>query len=306
MFTALVNNLTTLLLLLATGFVIRRLHILDDRMNAGLSELMLKVALPATIIYSMQTHFTRELFMQGGFVMIAVFFISALGMILGYLVPIWLKQPYESRGIWMFAIAFGNLSYMGIPIIAAIFGDEALFFVSMGTVGYNLLAPTLGAHFMKHYAHYGKKEVKFKVSPAFAATLIGLFFFVFSIQLPYPVISALTLMGHTTTPLSMVLIGSFLAHQDFGVLFRQRRLYIAVLFRNVLIPLLVFVLLSPFVQSTEIFAIVVYLSSMPSAATTTMYANIYDADATTASALVFMTTVFSLVTIPLLSLILPH
>ena len=107
------------------------------------------------------------------------------------------------------------------------------------------------------------------------------------------------LLGDTTTPLAMVLIGANLAATRLGSLFGNRRLWTTSAFRLALLPALVYLLAKAAgLQGLEL-SVPVLIAAMPVAANSSILATVYDGDADTASALVFLSTVLSLISIPL-------
>jgi len=314
-FQIVLSNLVSLCLLMLVGYILRKARVITDEVNTGLSAILLKVALPCTIMMSMQREFSMDMLRDGLLVFavaLAMHFITVgIGIVLTKLCRVQMNQ----RGIWLFALSFANVAYMGYPVIKAIYGDGALFYVAMNNVSFNLLFPTLGyAIIVYGMPKADKSAEKAKLSAvikrlamneALVATLIGLVMFVTSFRLPDMVGNALTMAGSLTTPISMMIIGGLLAKNDFRLVFGDAKIYSLAAMRLVLLPIAVLFILKPFVQNTMMLGVMTYLVAMPAGAVLGIVSVQKGADGFTASKIVFMTTVLSLLTIPLVSLLLP-
>ncbi len=170
-----------------------------------------------------------------------------------------------------------------------------------------------------------KISLKSMIHPSMIAVFIGLALFITGTELPIFINQPLELLGDVTTPISMIVIGSMLAGSSAMECFKRFDMYmLAVLrlvaipvlvflrfdmymlavLRLVAIPMLVFLVLRPFSFDSVVMAIPVVISAMPSAANTAIMANEYGADVALASQAVFFTTLFSVVSIPLISVLL--
>jgi len=313
MFRLVLSNLTSLCLLMLIGYILRRAKIITDEVNTGLSAILLKVALPCTILMSMQRDFSVEMLTDGLIVFGVAFVLHFLAAGLGAGLTRLCKVSPTQRGLWLFALSFANVAYMGYPVIKAIYGDEALFYVAMNNVAFNLLFPTLGYAIILYGAAKTDKPAekarfsavvkRLAVNEALVATVIGLTLFVASIRLPAPVGNALTMAGSLTTPVSMMIIGGLLAKNSFKLVFSDVKIYVLAAMRLFILPLAVWLILRPFIQNELMLGVMTYLVAMPAGAVLGIVSVQKGADGFTASKIVFMTTVLSLCTIPLLSLI---
>ena len=314
MFFIVLSNLTSLCVLMLSGYILRKARIITDEVNAGLSAILLKVALPCTILMSMQREFSAEMLAEGLIVLAVALVLHFLTPALGLLLTKICRVPVDTRGIWLFALSFANVAYMGYPVINAIYGEDALFYVAMNNVSFNLLFPTLGYALVtyglpKADAPAQKASVRGVLkrlgrNEALIATIVGLTLFVTSVRLPAPVGNALSMAGSLTTPVSMMIIGGLLAKNSFKLVFSDVRIYALAAVRLLVLPLAAFAILRLFVTNPLMLGVMVYLTAMPAGAVLGIVAVQKGADAFTASKVVFMTTLLSLFTIPLISLLL--
>ncbi len=310
MFQTMVTSLISLFLCLGTGFVCRRLRVLDDGIVSGLAGLLIKVTLPCTIINSMIMDFSPEILGEGMLTMGITLAAYLFGAALGYLLSRILKFNTKQKQVTIFALTFPNVGYMGFPVIQALLGQQGVFYTSMGNASFNLLAFSFGVLLFtadkpsetKLSAVQMTKSILLK--PAFIATFIGFVLFLFSLRPPEPVSKALTMLGAMTTPLSMIILGSILSKSKISTIFSGVSVYVISFLRLVVIPAAVFLVCRPFIRNDMLFSVLVLLSGMPAAAITAIFAEEYGSDADFASRTVFVSTLLSIITMPVFTLLL--
>ena len=208
-------------------------------------------------------------------------------------------------GAHAFGAVFSNAIFMGFPIIEAFLGKEALFAAAVYNISFQLLAFSVGPVML---SRGGGKAVKLRpssfITPAALAAIVGFLLFVAGLGLPTALLSALDLLGGTTTPLSMVLIGAIISRMRPASLIGNPRLFLTAAFRLLLFPAVVYAILYGLGLRGVYLGLPVIVAAMPVAANSAILAEAYGGDAETSASLVFLTTLLSLVTIPLLGLIL--
>jgi predicted permease len=206
------------------------------------------------------------------------------------------------RGAHAFGAIFSNCAFMGFPVIEAILGKDAIFAASVANIPFQLLAFSLGPYMLARTAGRGVRlGIRSFVTPAAVSAFVGFGLFAGGIELPVPVGSALKLLGNTTTPLSMVLIGSIVSRMDARSAIAKPRVYATALFRLALFPLGLYALLSSIGARGLVLSVPVVLSAMPVAANSAILAEAYGGDSQTASSLVLVSTLLSIATIPVLA-----
>jgi predicted permease len=303
-FNTMVSSLVSLLICLTAGFICRKNGILSDSVNSGLSNLLLNVTLPCTIIINLIRPFSRNLLLEGLLVLLISTLANYAGVFIGFLLTKFLKSSSSEKAVLVFAVAFGNVGYMGFPIIDAIYGQDGMFFAAMVSISFNVMTNTHGVRMFLKSQQASSFEVRqIFTNPALIATLMGMIFFLTSFTLPRPVLNGMGLLASMTTPLSMLIIGSLLAKSDIRKIYNDFKVYPAALLRLVVIPILVLAC-KPLIHNQIMLAVLVILAGMPSATLLAIFAERYGTNAEQASKIVFITTVFSLFTIPLLSILL--
>jgi predicted permease len=293
---AIINNqVLMLLLLMLIGFIVRKCRILNDELNDGISELLINVAIPFSILVSFNIAFSSKI-LHNTLIVFGVsvfihFFAAFIGLILFF------RYHWDTRKILLFATIFDNIGFMGLPVLGSLFGKMGVFYGSIYVVTYNLFVWTLGVMIMN-----GKKElnaIKAFTNPALVAVLAGSILFFFSIKLPLPIFKTLDMVGSITTPLSMIVIGSILAELNLKELFGDFSVYYSTVARLLIVPLgMAFILkfcgIEPYLLKISVIA-----GAMPAGTMTAILAKKYNGNTLLASRIVFMSTAFSLFTIPL-------
>lgn len=306
-----------LFILMGIGFIAGKMGILSAAVNRGLSRFILDFTLPAVIVTSMQVPFSPELRNLALGTLGVSAAVYALSFALAYaLVALYRKAPMPEKGVHRFAMCFSNVGFMGFPVAEAILGRESLFMVSIYNIPFQLLAFSVGILMIagvkrdkgaqpagdgsQSEARPGPGTARSLINPAVLSALVGFALFLFSVRLPGPLMSALTILGETTTPLAMALIGATLASSSIKPILGNRRIWLTSLYRLAVHPLLVLGLGRLLGLSGLGLAVPVLIAAMPVAANTTILAGVYGGDAVSSGGLVFLSTVLSLGSIPLI------
>jgi predicted permease len=196
---------------------------------------------------------------------------------------------------------FGNVGFIGFPVVSAIFGDSAIFYASIFNLPFNLLVYTIGVLFLTNGQKQGKMDWKLLVSPCVLASLVTLVIALGHIRVPSLVGEAMDLLGQVTTPAALLIIGSSLAKLPLKTVTGTPRIWGLAVLRLLVLPVLVWALLRLWLHNELILGIAVVITGMPVASVCTMLCLQYGGDQTAASQGTFVTTACSLVTIPLLA-----
>lgn len=288
-------------MVIGLGYFLYNLKFLDDYMNKKLTTLILSVTTPAMIISSvLSTTVTQSLsdilsvFVIGIVIYVVLPFIGLL------LVKI-MRVPKQQQGLYIFMTVFSNIGFMGFPVMKAIFGNEAVFFTAIFNMIFNLFIFGVGTQIMNYgTSRKSKFDAKNLLSPGVIASLIALFIYFTHLSVPDIVSSTITMVGDMTTPLAMLLIGSTLATIPVKEVFNELRVYPYTFIKQIIVPILLFPILNYFISDPLILGITLIMISMPVANSAVLFATEYDGDVSLAVKTVFMTTLLSVVTIPLI------
>ena len=302
-YSSIFNQILMLFILLIVGYTARKINIFDDKVTKGLSDIILKITLPAMIIGSMVGNNNENLAGQFGKILLVSLSVYAITFILAMVLPRLIgSRPFE-KGVFQFAIMFSNVGFMGYPVTAAVFGEEGVFYAAIFNLPFNLLVFTIGIFFLSSkQGEKSKINPKLLINPGVIAVLIGFLIFSLKIPLPRAITGSLDLLGSVTTPMSMIVIGGLLAKVSINKIFTNYRVYLITIFRLFLVPVVVYFVLRNFVDGVYLFGVPVLLSAMPVAANSAILAEEYKGNAELASQTVFITTLFSVISIPLITM----
>lgn len=303
-FTAMINTIATLFVMLAVGYVAGKLGIIDGTASKKLSELIIKIAQPALIIYSLvKMQYSAENLELGLKTFVLGIAVHLFMWLVAFVACIRIKE-LDERKILEFSMVFGNTGFIGIPILESLLGDVGAFMASFIVAGFNILLWTLGL------AVIGRKrdDIRLTVRKAVinkgtVPSAIGFAIFVLpaflpSFRLPSFALSSLSYVASLCTPVSMLIIGALLSTRSAKQIFGSVKVYYLCLFKLVVIPLLVCIVMKllGFADSWVIFATVI--SCMPAATSVSMLAELYDVSAGFSAQGVGTTSLLSIATMP--------
>ena len=298
-FLVVLGQVATLFMLMGVGFVLSRMKKLTPAATKEMSTILISVVTPCVIINAFPDDWTPEtLKILGGGV------VAAVACDLLYLLvtlPLFRKEPSPLRAPLCFGSMYGNVGFMGLPLVAAVVGQEALIFVAMVIVVFNLFAFTHGAVLMG-----GREALSVKkalLSPGLIGVAIGLPLFLLRLELPGPVQSALNHMGNLNTPLAMMVIGAQMGRADLLETFRQKKLYLASGIKLLVLPVLTALVLLPFRLDRTCYLTLVILAGTPAAGLTSMFSEQYDRDTPKAAQFVSLSHLLSALTLPVMAVL---
>ncbi|WP_067048306.1 AEC family transporter [Methanofollis ethanolicus] len=304
-FVSVFNQIVILFLLILTGYAARRIGVFDDHTTSGACSFLVRVALPALIISSMMVPFSADLLSAcEGMLLISVVF-YAISLVVAWYLPRLLGSSEEEKGVYGFLLMFSNTAFMGFPVVDAVFGKEALFYTAIFNLPFNLLVFSIGILMLTRYKNDAgaRFDPKILLNPGIIAVFVGFLFFLLSVRLPMPVEGAVSALGSLTTPLSMIVIGAMLARIAPSEIFAGWRVYVVTAARLLLLPLIVWAVLSPFISDPYLLGVPVIMAAMPAAANAAILAEEYEANTRLASQGVFISTLFCTLTIPCIAVL---
>lgn len=305
------SQLLILLILILVGLAGQRTRLLDEAVGTKLSLFITNVTMPALYVSTFMRRFTVEGLQKGAYMLLVSLFYYLLAFAVGILFVRLFSVPVRCEGVYRFMLIFSNAAFMAYPVITAIFphaAEDALFLAVFFNIPFNALAFTLGVWLLRRGSG---KPVSWRMLllPGSVSAFIGLFVFFISPLFPDAVYSvlyegtlykALKMLGDTTIPLSMIVIGTVLAKVNVRDVFLNGRIYVMSAVRLLLLPAAVyaFTLLLPMDDLAR--GVCTVITGMPCAVFAVILSKEYGGDERTASIGVFVSTLLSLATIPLL------
>ncbi len=301
LFTNMLSVQVMLFCLILSGVAIRKVGIIDEVGRKVLSDLLIDVVLPCNIIHSFMggaqvpADFARNCALVLG-ISVAIQVVATYGSKL-----LFRRYPDKRRSVLSFGMICSNSSFVGLPIAETLFGDLGVMYTSIFQIPVRFTMWTAG---LALFTNSNKKDAlrKLATHPCIVSIFIGIVLMVLPVPVPAFLDDTIAAISRCTTPVSMFVIGSILADAPIRSLFSKTVLYYSFL-RLLAFPLLVYLVLRPFSLDPTLVGIAVLMTGMPAATTNSILANKYDADAPFSAQLIFSSTLFSIVTIPLLTLL---
>ncbi len=302
----LLQQMIVLFLLMCVGFLCYKLKMITDEVSKKLSAIVVNIANPAMVLTGCMSEDKiegRELLLVAALVVI----IYVVLVILAMIIPALLKVDKKSRGVYQAMTIFSNIGFMGYPLVSALYGSGALLYASLFTIPYNILIYTFGVSAMSAGEKVNIREsfsLKRVLNVGVIACIITII--VYLLQLPVPgfIKTTTTYLSNLTAPLSMMVIGASLAVIDIKKLFTDGRMLLFSALKLLVIPVIGVLLIRQFVDNEVICGVCMVMLATPVGSMTAMLAQQYDGDYEMALKGVALTTVLSVITMPVVSMIL--
>ena len=293
------QTMLKLFLLLVLGFVLFKCHIFDEYTNKKISALIVNVASPMLIISSIAgvegSNKSIVFLMIGAGILMYIGFII-LGKIINRIFPF----PKKDWPVYECMVVFANTGFMGYPVLLDVFGQEAVFYASLIHMAFNFFVYTYAIMCLtKGDDSEFKLNFKQLLTPGIILIFVGIFIYLFDIQLPSVLMDTINSVGSLTAPLSMMMIGSSLAIYPIKESFTDWHSYLFAGVRLLLIPF-VTMMVCRLLSINPYFAnITIITNAMPVGSMVLMLATQYNANVKIVTRNIVVSTLLSVITIPI-------
>ena len=312
-FLIVIRQIAQFILFAGIGVIAAKTKIITRENIGMLSKLVVRIALPLYIFTNTINGATRGDLLDSWVVILltvvlyAVAYVTAAGLAKAFRLEGNRKQVFKA------CTMFGNIGFMGIPIVASLFPETAMLYVALftipdqlilWTVGVVLTSPVEGKHAV---ARNAKTVGKKMLNPMNFAILLAVLLVLLNAHLPETLGTSFTRVGQMATPLAMIYLGAMFCFIDIPQYLRRPEFYVEAVVKMVAVPVLFYLLLHALPGIREDIAVTLsVLLAMPTMTTIAMQAEIQRSDADYSSGMVFMTTLLSIVTIPAVCLLIGH
>jgi len=299
-----VEVMMTLFAIVIVGYVAGRLGYMGGEFDKKLSSLVINFTCPALILASAMT---GEL--PDRRLILPLLGISTLTYILltgvAFLLPRLLTKKKDDEGIVGFALMFGNVGFMGYPVVASIFGQQAVFYAAVLNVVNTFAVFTIGTILivgdLSDKRHFQKKVLY--STPMLSAYLAMLIVALGIDGIPGVISQPLTMIGNITVPAALLIIGSSMSQLSARSMLGNMTVYSTTVFRLLLIPIGLYYLCSALGFDSYVVNINTLVVAMPVATYGTILCLKYNRDTTLITETTLITTLLSMLTIPLLTIL---
>lgn len=288
----LLKQICIMFLLIVVGMFLVKKGYLSEQGGKDLGAILLRIVIPCVILKSYITEYTPEravdLAVSAGMALVAL----AVAMAVSYVV-FGTRKRIEN-----FGAAFCNVGFIGIPLVQAVLGEGAVFYLASFIALLNIMQWTYGVLIMTG----NRDAVRLKTiatNPVVLSFLAGLLLFFLRVPVPQVIVSTLSSIGSMNTPLAMIILGTYLAKMNFKEMFMSKSAFVCTFLRLILIPAatLLVVCLIPGVK-TEIRQVILIAGSTPVGSNIAIFAKQYDKDYKLSVVTVCLSTIFCIVTVP--------
>ena len=290
-------------LLMAAGALARRYEILTPANQPQITKLVVNIAYPAIILSGVTGKGPRIEGAELAYAFGVILIMLVLLMISAWLLPRILRYPKEHYGIINVMVIFTNIGFMGVPMIDGIYGKDALIYMTVLLIPFNILFFSYVIQTIK--GHSDKKE-PFRwqnlANTGMGACILAIVLYLSGIELPYVLAQSITMLGSMTAPLAMMLLGSFLADTEWKGMINGRIIAFTII-KMLVIPIVLTLLLGRFVDNTYLLAVCMAALATPSGNIIPLLGAVYHKEAYPVSVQgIALTTAAAVVTMPLVAL----
>jgi len=308
-----VQQMIIIFLLIMVGVIIYKMGHLTTESTKDLSWIVVNVTNPITMLVAALEDEEKVSTGTLGIALLAFVGAYAFLGIVAYILPIIMGVDKDDRYPYRYMTIFANVGFIGIPFCSAVLGVHSLIYVTICCLVFNIIAYTIGMSKMRQIGarqNPGKVQDTKKISitdiinTGTVMSVFTIIIYILDFDLPAMIDSTLSYVGRCTTFLSMVVLGVSVARVSLKEIFSGGKLYIFTVVRQILVPVALLFTLRLFLRDELMINTIVLLSAMPSANMPLMMAKQFDVDDTTISKGIIMTTVLSVITIPLVAMML--
>lgn len=311
----LIHQILVVFIIIFIGVICYKTNLIDNETNSKLSDILLYLVTPVVIFVSYQRDFSKDM-MEG--LLISLLLATALhviGILVSYVVirrkrrqntvidGVRTKSYVDNENLEVerIACAYGNVGFMGIPLVNGIYGSEGVFYVTAYMTLFNIFIWTHGVMVMTGSKGLNKKFLKKLISPTIISIILGLICFIFQIKVPAVMYEALNYVADFNTPLAMLVAGVTIGQSNIiKILTKSIRTYYVVFIKLLVVPLIVMALVIKLPINEMLRIIAIIMAGSPCATTIILFSIKYKKNSVLAAEIFTLAMLLCLVTIPLI------
>ena len=289
------------------GIFAVKLHFLDRSKLGMLSGCITKILLPLLIFTNTINGTTREQFLSSAVIILLAAVLYLVLYVVAAVLAKLLRINYRHESLYRACTMFGNCGFMGIPIITTLYPEQGGLYIAMYTVIDQLALWTVGMDLTAPVDREKKLSLsqRFRkmINPATVAILAGVFVVLTGIKLPSTIITALSKTGATASPLAMVYLGGVFCYIKIIDYLKLKEVYVTVVVKMLVLPVLVYAVLSHIPAVDQNVAVTIgILCALPTMSSVAMMAESQHSDSDYVTGFIFVTTLLSIITLPIVCL----
>lgn len=289
----LITQVVVMFLYMLIGVIIYKNKMVDDQSVGSISNIVLYVATPATIFSSFICDFDINILINGIYIIGISIIIFGISILLANTV----YKKFDN--ITKFGIIFNNVGFLGIPLVNNVLGSQSVFYMTLVVVVVNFIVWSYGVFLVSN-----DKEMcsirKVLLNPTIIAMILGLAIFCFQITIPSVIQITAENIGNINGPLAMIVLGCYLAKSNIFEILSNKKTYIICSGRLLVIPIITLGMVYFLPNDLLMIKMVILIaSSTPCAGILAMFAQKFGNDYSYCSGVVGLSTLISLLTMPI-------
>ena len=296
----LMEEIAKLFAIMLMGYAVVKAGLMKSSESKSISVVMVYLVIPCVIIDAFQVDYTADV-KKGLFLACAA---AVLVHVLFLILTTILKQALQLDTIERATVIYSNAGILVIPLVQDLLGQEYVIYSSAYIAVQLILIWTHCKNMLCEEDRLEWKKVFLNVN--IISIIVGAILFIRKIQLPSGVQDVLDMMNNMIGPIGMLLAGMVIADVPLKTVFTKKRNYVSTVLRLIIYPIFILILMKMIntfagVNDSKQILLTVYIASItPACATVTSMAQLYDKDAAYASSLYVLTTLLSIVTMPVM------
>ena len=300
-----VSSLIMIFILIIPGVFFRKKNIISVDQSEGVSSIVVNLTWPCLVIDAMQMEFSIETLKDTGYILAIAVIIFAILIVISFPLAKLMRMPKTKQYVAVFMLLFGNTGFIGIPVIKALYGTDAIFFAAIIELINDVLLFTVGIILIQLSAGANLKVgVKQFLNPGLIGVIIGLILFLLNFRLPGLLGGSIEMIGNATTPLTMFIIGFQLGGLKIKEITGDWQVYVICFVKLCIVPLITLIVVKLWAGDFTLLEKVVILSfGMPAASVSAIFSQQYKGEVAFATKTVLLSTLFSTIMIPVFAII---
>jgi predicted permease len=303
-FYAVLNQVLIFLIIIVIGYIAVKTKFVPESVLPVLSTIFSKIIVPFIVFVNTVNGATRADLAEYSYLIVIFICTFAILITISRITPKLFRIKGNRARLFSLATSFGNVGFVGIPLLLSVFGQRVMIYVTMYALVDQTLFWTYGVtltHPVGEKLKFSPKTLKNMINPPLIAIILSFILIILNVRLPSIVDRAFTTMSNSGMALPFIYIGGVLATLNLKELLKRYEIYAAIMIKMIIIPICVFLVFRAVGLAPEIIVASSILFGLPTIGMTPMLASANGSDAEFATAVVLMTTLSGLLTLTLVS-----
>ena len=304
-----IESILSIVLIIVIGYSCTAKGWFDEQTGKVFSKIITNIALPAYMIWNLMGTFSKELLLHLAPGLVVPFTSIIVCFVVGYAVSKLLRIAPNRQGTFRSMFSLSNSIFIGLPVNLALFGEESMPFVLLYYIANTTLFWTVGVNgistdgMSSQSKVTGAQVLKKIFSPPLLGFIAALFLIMLGARLPHFILDTCKYLGNVTTPLSMLFIGIAIHSVKLKNIKISKDMVAIILGRFIIAPLIVMGITYALPLPLLMKKVFIIQAALPVMTLTAVVAKSYQADSDYAAVMTTVTTIASIITIPVYMLI---